>query len=137
MPTPPPKAAAMHQGDTVLVVDDEPANLEVIRAMLGRVGFHVRTAGDGDEGVARLRECPESTRLVILDLTMPRLNGAETLRQMRQLRPDLPVVVMSGYGHQEALQQLSETRRSVFLPKPFSMAGLLAAVETVLEAGAD
>lgn len=137
MPTPPPKAAAMHQGDTVLVVDDEPANLEVIRAMLGRVGFHVRTAGDGDEGVACLRDSPESTRLVILDLTMPRLNGADTLRQMRQLRPDLPVVVMSGYGHQEALQQLSETRRSVFLPKPFSMAGLLAAVETVLEAGAD
>lgn len=134
-PTPLPQVSATHQGDTVLVVDDEPANLEVIRAMLGRVGFQVRTAGDGDEGVARLREAPESFRLVILDLTMPRLNGAETLRLMRRLRPDLPVVVMSGYGHQEALQQLAETRHSVFLPKPFSMAGLLAAVESVLRTG--
>ncbi len=122
-------------GGTVLVVDDEPPNLEVIRCMLTGCGYTVRTAPDGDVGVDLFRQEPDGIRLVILDLTMPRQDGIESFRQIRGLRPDVPVIVMSGYEPEEAMRHMRDAPRSIFLRKPFSFDGLRAAIDTLLSDG--
>ena len=142
--TSPPKLATWNSGEypssgdvgsgggMVLVADDEPANREVVRAMLHRVGFDVVTVEDGAAAVARFREAPDAIRLVIVDLTMPHLGGDETFRRIREIRPDVPIVVMSGYGQSEVSRRLGDGSLSAFLRKPFTTSGLLEVVWSVL-----
>lgn len=132
-----PRPSRTVAGGLVLVVDDEPANREVVRSMLERAGYRVRLAADGDAGLATFREDPDAFRLALLDLTMPGKGGDETFRLIRRVRADLPVVVMSGYGPQEAMQRFSEAPGIAFLSKPFSLADLLASVDAVLAPSAD
>jgi DNA-binding response OmpR family regulator len=70
--------------------------------------------------------------LVLLDLTMPGIGGEETLRQLRTLSPQLPVVVMSGYSEGETMRRCASLGVSGYLPKPFEIADLLARIAPLL-----
>jgi PAS domain S-box-containing protein len=121
------------QGEgTVLVVDDEPAVRAVTRSLLERRGFRVVEAADGEEGVQRFLAAPDAFRLVLLDLTMPKLDGEETFRRMRQLAPGVKVLLMSGYNQQNVTSQFVGKGLAGFLQKPFRAAELYAAVARVL-----
>jgi nitrogen-specific signal transduction histidine kinase/CheY-like chemotaxis protein len=112
------------QRSTVLIVDDEEAVRRVSQRMLERDGFEVLTAESGEEAVMALRERQEKIDVVLLDLTMPQMDGEMTFHQLRRIRPDLPVVFMSGHSEREVARRLIGKTRVDFLHKPFSLEGL-------------
>ena len=116
---------------TVLVADDEPTVLKMVTATLTRRGYTVVPARDGQEAVTLFRAQPAAFGAVLLDLTMPILDGEQALREIRQLAPATRFLVMSGYSQQETLRRLRETGPVDFLPKPFSTEELLAAVQRI------
>jgi len=105
---------------TVLVVDDEQSVREVACRMLESLGFAVEAAPDGTAAVAAFRARPERFVCVLLDLTLPGMDGAEIFRHLREVRADVPVVLISGYGEEEAASRIGGDAPSGFLAKPFS-----------------
>lgn len=116
-------------GDLILVVDDEAVIRTLVRAILSASGYRVETASDGAEGLAKLAEIGEQLSLVILDLSMPVMNGEEVLTEIRKSWPTLPVLVSSGYNDSLASGRLAKDTRLGFLPKPFDVDQLTQAVE--------
>jgi CheY-like chemotaxis protein len=129
----PPGGAAFRGSGTVLVVDDEEMVREVARIALCQAGFEVLTAADGAEGVALVRARGARIVAVILDLTMPRLDGRAAFAQIRALRAELPVLIISGYSHEEANERISVAGIAGFVQKPFAPADLIAALRTALD----
>jgi two-component system, cell cycle sensor histidine kinase and response regulator CckA len=105
---------------TVLVIDDEEAVRMVAGKMLKALGFEVLTASDGEQGLRVYRAHTESINAVLLDLTMPRMDGEETFRAIRGIRPDACVVLMSGFNEQEAAARFVGKGLAGFVQKPFS-----------------
>ena len=121
-----------HGGGTILVADDEEGVRSLVASVLQEAGYTVELANDGGEVVERLRELGDRIRLVILDLTMPTLGGAEAATELRRIRPDIPIIAMSGYGDVELMQHFGQAGVDDFLPKPFSPGQLAAKVRNVL-----
>lgn len=118
----------------VLVIDDEESVRNIAALMLQQLGFSVMTAGDGRKGLDVFRENGDEIDLVLLDMTMPHMNGEETFRELRQLRPDIKVVLTSGYNEQEATHRFSGKGLAGFIQKPFSLDVLAAHIRKALEA---
>lgn len=118
---------------TVLVIDDEPAVRRVTRAILERLGFDVLEAVDGVVALETFVREREHIRLALLDLTMPRMDGEETFRRLRQLDPDVRVVLMSGYNSQNVTTQFAGKGLAGFVQKPFRADELEVQVRAVLE----
>lgn len=106
---------------TILVVDDEPGVRRVVRRVLERAGCVVQEAQDGGAAVALFALDPTvQIDLVLLDLTMPGMDGSHTLAQLRKLRPDIPVVLTSGYSESETMAEFVGRGTAGFLKKPFT-----------------
>ena len=90
----------MEQGGTVLLVEDQDMVRKMAELMLKRLGYQVFAASCGAEAVELLRENPDRVSFVITDLTMPGMDGWETLTALRKIRPHIPVILVS--GHDEA-----------------------------------
>ncbi len=120
------------RGGTILLVEDEPAILAVERKMLETLGFKVVTATNGWDGVAVFRQMPGQFDLVLLDNTMPQMDGAETFREMRQVRADIPVILTSGYDEDQLQSEYGGWGFSGFLHKPFETAQLAALLQTLM-----
>ncbi len=105
----------------ILVADDDEAVRQVASAMLKRLGVDVLTAKDGVEAIEIFKTNEARISGVLLDVTMPRMSGVETLQELRNLRKDLPVVLMSGYSEDEALVQFAGKTIADFLQKPFTL----------------
>ena len=122
---------------TVLVVEDEEGVREVVGRMLERLGFRVITAENGIEALERIDDHEGAMAAVLLDLTMPRMGGPEVLQHIRQRRPEVPVVLMSGFTEQEVASKLLNGDGAVaFLQKPFlpeDLAGVLRQVAQAVE----
>ena len=126
-------AEAWRGSGTVLVVDDEEEVRGLARFMLAAMGFDVLTAADGREGVALFRTEAERIRLVLLDMTMPHLDGAETFRELRRIRGDVRALLSSGYNEQAATNTFAGKGLAGFIQKPYGFKELQAAVRKVLE----
>lgn len=109
---------------TVLVVDDEPGVRELVRAVLQRSGLTVLVAEDGRSAVEIFRARAAEISLVLLDLRMPGLDGEETLAAMREIRPEVESILMSGYSPSGMTAPITGS----FVQKPFTPAALRAAV---------
>jgi CheY-like chemotaxis protein len=116
---------------SVMVVDDEPGVRSLVEQVLERAGYAVYCACDGLEAVEFMREHP-AIDLVLLDVTMPRLDGRDTFRQLREIAPELRVILMSGYDEQSAVPGLVREPSSTFLQKPFRPSTLLERVRRML-----
>ncbi len=116
----------------VLIIDDEPNVLKTTSAMLRHGGFGVLTAQSGEEALALIRERAGDIHMVLLDLTMPDMDGRETLLSIREMSPSLPVVLSSGYDEQDTLKHFPEGSMSGFLKKPYRIAELIGAVRRAL-----
>jgi CheY-like chemotaxis protein len=103
----------------VLVVDDEPEVLAVACGMLQALGCRALGAASGPEAVDLLRRHGAAVDLVILDLTMPGMSGEETLKAMRCMRPEIPVLLSSGYSEAEAMRRFVGRGLAGFLQKPY------------------
>jgi two-component system cell cycle sensor histidine kinase/response regulator CckA len=117
---------------TILVADDEEGVRSLVANVLEDAGYTVELAKDGADAVERLRALRDSVRLILLDLTMPILGGAEAATELRRIHPDIPIVAMSGYGDIEVMQRFSDAGVDDFLPKPFTPDQLAAKVRDVL-----
>lgn len=127
-------SSARSEGGLVLVCDDEPAVRRLLGRMLEAAGFDVISASDGSECLDVYRAHAGTVGLVVLDLTMPRMGGREALDHLRRLRPDLPVLLTSGYDEKESTAQLSLDASVGFLSKPYDQATLLELVHSIFEA---
>ena len=117
---------------TILVADDEEGIRSLVESVLEEAGYTVELVEDGAGAVERLRVLGDQVRLILLDLTMPILGGAEAANELRQIQPDIPIVAMSGYGDIEVMQRFSETGVDDFLPKPFTPDQLTAKIRDIL-----
>jgi CheY-like chemotaxis protein len=116
----------------VLVVDDELPVRTVSTKIIETLGLKVVGAVDGQDALKRLQEHPEGLGCVLLDLTMPGMGGVATLREIQRVRPELPVILCSGYSEQEALRQIPDGGIAGFIQKPFGPAELRARIQSVL-----
>ncbi len=116
---------------TVLLVDDEANVRNVVQKSLEDFGFQVVVAENGNQGMQLFEEGPEKYRLVLLDLTMPEMDGETTFEEIRKIRPEIPVVLLSGYDEAEVLRRMGGKPVQGFVQKPFTSDWL---VESVLEA---
>ena len=112
----------------VMVVDDEVALRSMIQHMLEELGYTVVTAEHGGQALDLFAHVPDEVQLVLLDLNMPVLDGAETARALREQKPEIPILVMSGIADEEALQKFESMRISGFIPKPFAPDQLAQAI---------
>ncbi len=118
-------------GGLVLLVDDDPTIRALAKRILERLGFCVLEAKDGIEAMELFRQHRNTIRFVMCDLVMPRMDGWETLRALRQLAPDIPVILTSGCDLTRAHAGSSRQPHS-FLPKPYGSQGLREMVRQVL-----
>jgi two-component system, cell cycle sensor histidine kinase and response regulator CckA len=118
---------------TVLLVDDDESVRAVGRKMLERIGFSVVTAADGSEAIARFRERADDIICAIVDLTMPHVDGAETFRELRRMRPGVRVILSSGYNEQDVTQRFVGKGLAGFIQKPYQLSTLVAVLKEVLE----
>jgi two-component system cell cycle sensor histidine kinase/response regulator CckA len=103
---------------TVLVVDDEAQVRSVMELLLNRMGLRVLSAADGRQGLELFREHADEITFVLLDLTMPNLNGREALAEIRKIRPDTKVVLTSGYEGDDIIGRFREHGFDAFIQKP-------------------
>ncbi len=106
---------------TVLVVDDEEIVRNLAKKMVEIAGFSVLTANDGEEAVRLYREHQNEIACVLLDLTMPKMNGEETFRAIRQISPGVRVILSSGYSEETATGRFSGLGLAGFIQKPYQL----------------
>jgi two-component system, cell cycle sensor histidine kinase and response regulator CckA len=121
------------KGGTVLLVDDQDAVRKIGRIMLERLGFTAMSASDGPEAVALFDRHRESICCVITDLTMPDMDGWQTLAALRKIRPDLPVILASGHNRDQAMDRDHPEKFQAFLHKPYAMVQLKNALHKALQ----
>jgi hypothetical protein len=119
--------------ETILLADDEEVVSRLGETILGRHGYHVLTATDGVEAVEIYRRHARDIDLVILDLSMPRLSGPETLRELRSINPAVRVLISSGYSNDEDLSELQREGALGFVAKPYRPAELARKVRAALD----
>lgn len=120
------------EGRHILVVDDEPTLRIVAAELLQRQGAGVTTAASGSEAIALARHASPPHDAVLLDITMPDMDGAETFRRLRELHPELPVLLSSGYDAPGAMARIGDARRTAFLAKPWQANALYRALDELL-----
>ncbi len=113
----------------VLVVDDEEAVRSSMCLLLKDLGFKALSAASGEEAVKLFRRSPSRFGLVILDMVMPDMDGVECLRRLKEISPDVKVLLMSGFSVEESLEEARRQGAVGFLQKPFSAAELMAEIQ--------
>jgi CheY-like chemotaxis protein len=117
---------------TVLVVDDEEMIRVLCDAILSRLGFRVIQAVDGEEAIRVFQAHASEISAVILDLTMPLMDGATAFKKMLQIKPDVKVIMSSGYSEHDATKDFSGQHPAGFLQKPYQLRTLKVELERVL-----
>jgi len=128
----PPALVKASKQATVLVVDDEQAVRAVVDAMLDELGYQVLSAADGLQAIECFAERADEIDLVLLDITMPGMDGASCFRKLREIEPTLRVVVTSGHALGGAAGRLLDDGAVGFVQKPFTIAVLSDALARAL-----
>src|SRR6266705_2482226 len=118
---------------TILVVDDEQMALVLIKRLLSESGYQVVTAQSGFEALDLFRRQPQAFQLVLLDLTMPFMDGEETFHRLREIRADIPVVLCTGFMRGDRLDRLMKAGIAGFLRKPLAPDEIVDHIRGVLE----
>jgi PAS domain S-box-containing protein len=132
--TPPAFPADAGRGRTVLIVDDEDVLRETVRELVQRLGYTVLAAGDGLSAIEIYRKRHAEIDAVLLDLSMPHIDGAATFDALHAIDPKPQVILMSGFSEEEAIQRFQGRGVAAFLQKPFPIRTLLATLASVLAA---
>ena len=126
----PPIAAGA--GKLVLVIDDEPLIRDLVESLLTGNGYRVLTAADGERGLALFRQHAAEISLVMVDLMMPVMDGYKAIPAMRELRPDIQFVAMSGMIQAEKFEKISAGAKIEILNKPFTGQKVLETLTRIL-----
>jgi CheY-like chemotaxis protein len=122
----------MEGSGTVLLVDDDELVRNIAASMLTHLGYSVLEAKDGVEAVEIFGQRQDEIHCVLCDLTMPIMNGWETLAALRNLAPDIPVILASGYDESQVMAGDHPELPQVFLGKPYKLKGLSDAISQAL-----
>ena len=134
-----PKAEADHATagatgiERILFVDDEPAIARMCKDMLETAGYNVETGSSALEAVELLKSDPDRFDLVVTDMAMPKIPGTELARRVAEIKPDIPVILCTGFGKTVTKEQTSGTTIREMLPKPIFMDELTQTVRRVLD----
>ncbi len=123
-------AVAEHR--TVLVIDDEKYVVEMTTDILESVGYRHHSALDPEDGIRIFQELWRTIDAVILDFSMPKLNGREVIVELRKINPTVKVVIASGYTEEEIFQLMGKDMPTAFISKPYTQKDLLAAMKKIL-----
>jgi PAS domain S-box-containing protein len=132
--TPAPAEAVWRGQGTVLLVDDEAAVRDLGQRMLEKIGFSALVAADGPAAAAQLQAHRDEIALVILDLTMPNMDGGDVFNALQKIKPGVPILMCSGFDEQSVTGTVTGPGYAGFLQKPYQQAALLAKLRNVLEA---
>lgn len=119
--------------DTILLVDDEELVMNVGKAMLEKLGYRVIVAAGGKQAVAAVAEMGDEIDLVVLDLIMPGFDGSKTFDRIREIRPDIQVMLSSGYSIDGQATEILNRGCNGFIQKPFQLSELSQAVRKILD----
>jgi signal transduction histidine kinase/ActR/RegA family two-component response regulator len=117
----------------ILIIDDEDVVRRAARATLEHFGYSVFEASDGRDGADLFSRLHDRISAVLLDLTMPRMDGHEVWRYIRRIRPDMKIIVSSGFDESEAMRQFSETSGLEFIQKPYTATALVRKIRGALD----
>jgi CheY-like chemotaxis protein len=120
--------------ESILIVDDESAILEVAEEMLSASGYRVQTATTGEEALDCVAQSEAGVDLVLLDLGMPGMGGETCLRKLKEMDPEIKVIIASGYLTDQGLESVMDSGAQGFLPKPYRLGDLLTKIRGVLDA---
>ncbi len=118
---------------TVLIVDDEDAILEIASLMLENVGFKTLTAVDGLDAVQTYREHRNEITAVLLDMTMPKMDGQECFQALHEINSDIIVILSSGYNEQDAISNFTNKGLAGFIQKPYRAEALEQVIRTAID----
>jgi PAS domain S-box-containing protein len=118
---------------TILVVDDEDVVRRTARTILERFGYRVLLAENGRDAISMFEKSVNQISLVVLDMAMPVMSGEEALPHLKKIRPDIPVVVASGYDETEASRRFAGQEIVGFIQKPYTSRQLAEKIRTVLD----
>jgi CheY-like chemotaxis protein len=116
----------------ILLVDDEDIIIDVASAMLNKIGYEVLTAGSGEKALALYQANRDDIDLIILDLVMPGMSGGETYDRLRDLNPDIRVILSSGYTIDGQAQAILNRGCNGFIQKPFDLNTLSQKIKDLL-----
>ena len=132
-----PAKKLWHGTGTILLVDDEETIRVLSKQMLERLGFRVLTAADGCEALTIFRAQQQEIVAILLDLTMPHMDGEETFRELQRIKTEVPVIMSSGYNEQDIAQRFDGKGLAGFIQKPYRMAMLSQTLRATLEGKRD
>jgi len=128
-------ADALPRGtERILMVDDEPTLVDIGKELLTGLGYRVETCTNSVDCLSFFRINPDNYDLVITDWTMPRLDGEKLVRAIRKIRPDIPVILCTGFSKHIFLNKLTELGIDSMLMKPIGAPELAAAIREALDA---
>ena len=119
--------------ELVLIVDDEDFVTMLAQRVLTDEGYRVVTARDGFQAIDLYRRLKEQIELIILDFTMPVMDGSDVFEELLQINPKVPVVLSSGFAEQERLRSMLARGLRGFIPKPYTQQKLLTQIRSVLD----
>ncbi len=123
-------------GKTVLIVDDDPTQRRLIQAVVEKSGFSTLQADGGDKALSMiLGDDSHKAHVVLLDLIMPGKDGMETLKELQQKKPDLPVIVLTGKGSIDTVVSAMQSGARDFIVKPASPERIIVSIRNALEVG--
>jgi two-component system, cell cycle sensor histidine kinase and response regulator CckA len=117
---------------TILLVDDEEVLRNAVKALLQNLGYMVITAFDGQDAVEKYREQRETIDLVLLDMIMPRMAGRETFFALKEMNPEVRVLLISGFSQDHRTAEIMQAGALEFIQKPVTLASLSKAVSAAL-----
>jgi len=132
-PAPTPVAELPGKDQLILVVDDESVIRRTAKALLEHYGYTVIVAENGKEGVELFRILGNKVSAVLLDMTMPVMNGEEAFGHLRAIDPNIKVILSSGYNEVEAVRRFTGKAIAGFIQKPYSAAGLVEKLRAMLK----
>jgi len=121
----------------ILVIDDEETIRKTAKAILENRGLRVLPAESGQAGIDAIRSHPGRISLVLLDLTMPQMNGNEVLREIHAIRSDIPVIMSSGYNEEDVMHRVNAGEVAGFIQKPYTAAQLVEKIRAALSRAAN
>jgi two-component system cell cycle sensor histidine kinase/response regulator CckA len=123
--------------ETILLVEDDPQLNQLASSVLAHCGYRVLTAANPEEGLAVCRNHPHEIHLLVTDVVMPKMNGRQLAEEVARIRPSVKLLYVSGYTSNAIVHYGVLDAGLWFLPKPFSLAALVAKVREVLDAPGD
>ncbi len=119
--------------ELILIIDDEEMVVDVCRELLEELGYRVLIARSGEEGIERFAAHQEAVDLVILDMIMPGMNGGDTFDHLREIDPEVKVLLSSGYSLNRQAEKIMARSCNGFIQKPFSISELSLKIRTTLD----